>query len=951
MNYRFSELTMKALLAVCLAVTFGGLTSCSDDYDLDDKGNYPSWLGQSIYEELKNPNQEVLTGTFTNYLRLVDDLGYTETLSRTGSKTVFPANDAAFARFFANNSWGVKKYEDLTPAMKRQLLYSSMLDNAILIEMLSNVSNTATSVSSGIAMKHTTGANVIDTITHAWLSDLPVNNSYWDRYKAGGIDMVMDGTRPMMVHFTNEQLTANNITTMGSNSDFEIITGKAYSRDSAAAYIFRDRVIKSDVTCKNGYIQQLEDVLVPPGNLAELIRTNGESKLFSRMLDRFSAPYYNATITNNYNDWAVANGQTTIDSIFEKRYFSSRSQGSTLNYSPYNVNKTTADVKTLLPYDPGWNTYTSGSVGTNALSDVAAMFVPTDAAMEKYFLTGSGATLIERYGKKPNTLANLEENIDSIPAEITVAFLSNLMKSSFINSVPSKFANVMDDASDPMGITLSDLNKNTDGTYDVKIANNGVAYMLNTVFSPKKYVAVSAPAYLNQNMSIMNEAILDGESSSGHTYLFSSHANFYAYLLAMSANYALFIPTNEAFGKYYIDPVYLGHTGHERALRFYYNKNKSPYVFCSAWSYNPSTNEIGDSIGMVSSSEFRTQMMDILNNHTIVLGSGEKLGSNKFYKTKAGGEIKITGAVKTVRSGAQIDNDLPVSNVTNTYNQENGTAYAIDHIIQMPHESVYKILSNNNQFSEFMDLCNYDDKSEILSFAGLSTVPDKFGNTAQDAYTVFKRTKGLDQNVSYFNAYNYTVYAPDNTAMEEAYSKGLPRWSEIKELMESVADKETSDPEYKQASALALAKCEAINNFIRYHFQDNAIYADNTVSGGTYATACADTLGIRSKLTISGGNDKMEVRDISGRPITINGNSSDKMVNQMARDFIFNGTATTSTSLVSSSFSAIHEISSPLCLNTSKRYDDMWRTASAKRRLIGHQKMAIARAKKLLHWK
>lgn len=118
MNYRFIDLLKLSLSGLCLAVVCGAFSSCKDRYDLDDEGNYPSWLGNSIYDELKNPNPEVLTGTFNNYVRLIDDLGYAEVLGKTGSKTVFPANDEAFARFFAKNSWGVSKYEDLTIAKK-----------------------------------------------------------------------------------------------------------------------------------------------------------------------------------------------------------------------------------------------------------------------------------------------------------------------------------------------------------------------------------------------------------------------------------------------------------------------------------------------------------------------------------------------------------------------------------------------------------------------------------------------------------------------------------------------------------------------------------------------------------------------------------------------------------------------------------------------------------------
>jgi uncharacterized surface protein with fasciclin (FAS1) repeats len=552
--------------------------SCHDDYDLDDEGNYPSWLGGSIYEALSNPGslessgQNVLKGTFRNYVRLIDDLGYAETLAKTGSKTVFPANDEAFDRFYKNNSWGVSSYADLTPAMKRQLLYGSMLDNAILVEMLSNISDGATAVLPGQAIKHATAANVIDTITYIRArEDMPHNNPYWDKFAQTGIHLVMDATRPMMVHFTEEQMTTNNITTQGENSDFEVITGTPYSAADHSAYIFRNKIVSPDVTCKNGYIHQMEDVLLPPGNLAELIRTNGESKLYSCMLERFSAPYPAMTVTNNYNDYATAQGLPTIDTIYQKRYFSSRSEGGQLAIDPNGT-----EVADMLPFDPGWNNYSSGATGENPANDIAAMFVPTDDALWRFFQPGgAGEFIIEQFGKKPNTQENLAENIDSIPLQNVKKMLANLMITSFNRYVPSKFDHVMDEASDPMGLSLDVINTNADGTYDVKIANNGVAYMMNTMFAPPSLVAVSAPVTLNDNMQIMYKAIYDGEGNSAPLGL---GLNYYAYLLAMSANYALFIPTDDAFEQYYIDPAYLGENT-PRVLKFSY-QDRSPYVFC-----------------------------------------------------------------------------------------------------------------------------------------------------------------------------------------------------------------------------------------------------------------------------------------------------------------------------------------------------------------------------------
>lgn len=58
-------------------------------------------------------------GNYKNFLQLIDDLGETETLSKTGSKTLFIADDDAFAAFYANNEWGVKSYDQLSDAQKK----------------------------------------------------------------------------------------------------------------------------------------------------------------------------------------------------------------------------------------------------------------------------------------------------------------------------------------------------------------------------------------------------------------------------------------------------------------------------------------------------------------------------------------------------------------------------------------------------------------------------------------------------------------------------------------------------------------------------------------------------------------------------------------------------------------------------------------------------------------
>lgn len=929
MNNLFINQSRHVILGMCTVMAFAGFNSCTDSYDLDEKGNNPEWLGKSIYEELQNPSGTGLQGTFNTYLKLIDDLGYKEVMSKTGSKTVFVANDEAFGRFFESNSWGVHSYDELSLAMKKQLFNASVLDNAIQTEMLSNVESNNGTLSRGIALKHQTSANVIDTVcTYYSRATLPQNNTYWDKYTKG-IDVVMDNSRPMMVHFTQEQMLNNAIT----DEDFSVITGKPYD---GGTFIFKEKVIANDITCLNGYLNQTEGVIVPPGNLAQVIRTSSDTRYFSRMLDRFCAPYYDAQTTLNYNDNAVLNGVPMKDSIFQWRYFSERSQGTmALRRDPEGVSLS-SDM--LLRFDPGWNQYYS-TYGT-WLADMGSMFVPNDAAVKDYFLNPSngGYNIMSLYASKPMTDENFEENLDSIPTNIIRSFVNNLMNTSFVQSVPSKFGTIMDEASDPIGITTGDICKATDGSYDVRIANNGAIYMLDKVVPPISYNIVSTPALLRKarDLGVINWAIQDKNTL---------QVNFYAYLRASSANYAMFLPDNKAFcggtGElndfYYVDPVSLGknYTEGPRVLHFFYKDvNKDPNISCSAFPYNPTNGSIGQDSTTVSLSSVSDRLIDILNYHTISLPRGETFGGNRYYKTKHGGEIEISGANvgSTVSSGAQINGMtnmnyiMPASEIKEATDYKNGVSFVINRVIQAPQMSVFGCVSNDERFSKFVDLCLYDKKS-ILSSIGVSTVEQKQFNVFTDEFGTSTATNRnydcLDQNVAFYNTYNYTLYAPDNDAMDKAFERGLPTWEEV-EAVANAGDK-----------AKALAMAEAIRNFVRYHFQDISLYADRTIDFGdgqgsdgsrTLQTSCVEG-SVYQRLTVSGGNSEINVTDNAGKTVTVNASANNKLVNVMARDYIFTRGALASIS--TSSFTAIHEISEPLCINASNRYDDAFSSNSA----------------------
>ena len=515
------------------------------------------------------------------------------------------------------------------------------------------------------------------------------------------------------------------------------------------------------------------------------------------------------------------------------------------------------------------------------------------------------------------------------------------MKPSFTATVPSKFPNVTNDAGENMGLTVDLLNTKADGKYDITIANNGVVYVINEMIVPDEFRAVLSPASEYPDMQVMNWAISDGHNNGDYLGL-----DFKYYLLAMSANYAFFIPTDDAFGLYYIDPTSLGHVNalqeqDAEVLHFYFDKTatRQPYVKCDRYNYNMETGEIDETTKRtVSISDVKTQMVDILNYHTLVLNAGDSIGTNHYYKTKHGGEVYVDGNFVNgrVMSGAQIDSPdlLPAPKIQNIYNEKNGRAYRLDRVIQPPHKSVYAVLKENeDQFSEFLEACTGFQATDLLTWAGIKAdINPATGSSEQDAYTIFTRdyklgttsisNACLDYNVKMFNTYNYTLFAPDNTAMQQAYNDGLPKWADIVALFEKYPEEEHEiSAEEQNDMDLAKQMITNIRDFIRYHFVTNSVYADNTFETGRYQSLSADATGVAKEIRIAGGNGKMTITDLKGQTVEVNANDGQHIVNKMTRDYWFNRDKASATAIETSSFCAVHQISKPLYNNKSGRFD------------------------------
>jgi uncharacterized surface protein with fasciclin (FAS1) repeats len=928
------------------------------------EGELPSWLGESIYKELQDPSQ--LQGSFKTYCKLIEDMGYAEVLNKTGSKTIFPANDDAFARFFAggNNKFGASSYEQLTHAQKAELLFSTMLDNAILVGTLSNLQNSAGNMLQGQLVKHATNMRLSYAVTSLAAQDMPANNKYFARFMGGsGIQAVFDNTVAPMVHLTGEYMLNNNMTVTGDDSDFKVLTGHDYV--DGAAYIFDRTVVKGDVVCQNGYIHQLDEVLVNPGNMAQILRSGSDTHYISRMLDYYSFPDPDLTLTEQSAETG------TTDTVYAIRYLSKNSQRSKLAQPVRGM--TVADNQ-LLDFDPGWNYYNPTLKGgsSNDDAEIAAFLAPDDKAVENYFLK-EAAYILKNLGDPSLDLsaANLNAHLDAVynnDPSIFASILNNVMKPYLTKTVPSTFATVQNDAFEFLDVTKNDIIRKSDGNYDVTIGNNGVIYKMNKLFGPKLYNSVLGPASVYKDMRTMGEMLNDHQATAGVPSKLG--ADMYYYLLSMKARYGLFVPTDNETQFIIIDPTSVKDDDGLKGLRFRFDPQadgsfhvlvrkyiyqSGPYNQLSSYVEAANAQDIN-----IESGIFNSQIKDLLDYCTIVLADSTETGKgnpqyglygNRYYKTKHGGTVVVDG--NKVAGGLQQSDPAQWSTITETFDAnsadariENGTVYRLDYPLQPTITTVMQTLSRPEfydaeadydvalpEYDHFLNFCLQFNNEDIYSFAGILTGSE----TEAQKNTKLKAFRIIDDNDNWgmLSAYNYTIYAPTYEAMVKAQqTMGLPTWKQVMAIVdnwEAVAG-QYGFTDQSQASEYVKELLEKMTKFVRYHTQNSSLFADRyfknydpktgqTTPEPAYSTFCSNALGIAQTLTVTGGDNKLTVRDASGTSVTVNASSA--TANLIARDITTsesNSSYGAYKSIETSSFVTVHGIDTPLCFNSNRQY-------------------------------
>jgi hypothetical protein len=318
---------------------------------------------------------------------------------------------------------------------------------------------------------------------------------------------------------------------------------------------------------------------------------------------------------------------------------------------------------------------------------------------------------------------------------------------------------------------------------------------------------------------------------------------------------------------------------------------------------------------------------------------------------------------------------LQENKVVEEQNMANGTTYILDSPLIPSARSVYNILTDNNQFDSpyygrFYELTEVNE--DAVKACGLVDEQKLTKTQVQNElkkYRIFVDENGPDYNVQFFNNYNYTAFIPTNEAVEDAISKGLPTWDEITADLETMqvtmheldslrdaqaaADyihKDEDDariaallPVAQADSAMMKAKITYLINFVRYHFIDNSVFADQSAFPSTdYVTASYDNKkGLFCKVNIRRpGGGQLEVQDAR---TDASGNFTSPWlpvqgeINVMARDISCNKRPSNTMNGVrieGSSFIVIHQIPGVLnhtALSADGRYPDFTNLEEARK--------------------
>lgn len=431
------------------------------------------------------------------------------------------------------------------------------------------------------------------------------------------------------------------------------------------------------------------------------------------------------------------------------------------------------------------------------------------------------------------------------------------------------------------------------------------------------------PMIQNQNLKIISNA----------AYLLEHDV-----YLTSSDNYvSVFAPDDEALLRY-VDPVSYGQVNgfapSYQLWEFKPSSNPSNQIEVAAYECiinNDGSWEKGDFVTDLTNfsmtydatggtvTVLSDRMLQILGDMIVP----EKINSGKsFYKTLNGHFVKIDGAVNSesmkVSGGWQLQMNRP-ANVKGISEVKNGTLYVIDTPIMQSSKSVCQTLAGMPECSLFFDM---------LKSCGILSTTDWSGSLASDQIlgNLLEYKHTTQSNYYLTHNYDYTIYAPTDEAMMQAFQMGLP-------TLDDLAAAEEYDWEMAETMEVSDSSehiRSIMRDFIKYHIQYDAVFADNGFDDSKYYTRQFQiipsvdeegnptgryTVGKPYSLSVNASRNGISLTDNMGRTSKVV--TKDGLYNNIACEYWFHAVTSRpyTTTIASLANVAVHAIDSPLIYN------------------------------------
>ncbi len=416
----------------------------------DDYYEPPSSLEPPIYQQLQ------AKGNFTQFLSLIDKVGYKQTLSTAGYWTVFAPTDSAFqhdtefAAFLQGK--GISSISTIDSATAQSIVQYLLVFNAFNKDRLDDYQSNLGWINNSAFKRRTTyytGFYNDTTAASQPIIAIASNRNNQSIATAGTPYYVSSDNNNKYIPFFTSDFLAN---TGLSSSDYNYF----YPNTTFSGFnIANAKVTQQDIAAENGVIHIIDHVVTPLASLDQFLRTKPQYSEFRNLLERYMVLFIqNADATHRYQ---VLTGQAK--DVFVKVY------SNLLSFSPNNEN-----FLKLQDNDgqrDGWS-----------------MVVPQNDSLLKYINT----VLLENY-----------PSVNSLPLNIIADFLNSHMWQTTL--WPSKFTNTLNALVESPHIDFQS------NIIDRKILSNGIFYGSNKVNEPNVFSTVYGKAYLNPKFSLMTRLL------------------------------------------------------------------------------------------------------------------------------------------------------------------------------------------------------------------------------------------------------------------------------------------------------------------------------------------------------------------------------------------------------------------------------------------------------------